>query len=78
MPHYQQHQYTFIHHALSELVVCGNTEVAAANLRITTSKLEKTDNDGVTGFQKHFQVITVYETLNFVNIVLPLMISWHS
>ena len=41
--------------------------MAAANLRITTSKLEKTDNDGVTGFQKHFQVITVYETLTFLN-----------
>ena len=31
--------------------------MAAVNFRITTGKLEKTDSDGVTGFQKHFQVI---------------------
>ena len=51
-----QPQYIFIHHALSELVVCGETEVEAANLRIKANQLQKETADGITGFQKHFQV----------------------
>ena len=34
-----QQQYEFIHCGLSELVVCGETEVAAANLRIALKNL---------------------------------------
>ena len=53
-----QPQYIFIHNALSELVVCGETEVAAANLKIEANQLQKETADGITGFQKHLQVCT--------------------
>ena len=47
---------SFIHCGLSELVVCGETEVAAANLRITLKHLKKKGGDGLTGFQRQMQV----------------------
>ena len=53
---YLQAQYEFIHCGLSELVVCGETEVAAANLRITLKNLKKKGGDGLTGFQRQMQV----------------------
>ena len=37
-------------------MVCGETEVAAANLRITINNLEKMMEDGTTGFQKQLKV----------------------
>ena len=49
----------FIHCGLSELVVCGETEVAAANLRIAVNNLERQTETGITGLQKHMQVISV-------------------
>ena len=49
----------FIHCGLSELVVCGETEVAAANLRIAVNNLERQIETGITGLQKHMQVISV-------------------
>ena len=51
-----QQQYEFIHCGLSELVVCGETEVAAANLRIAIKNLAKKGPDGLTGFQTQMQV----------------------
>ena len=51
-----QQQYEFIHCGLSELVVCGETEVAAANLRIAVINLKKMGEDGMTGFQKQMKV----------------------
>ena len=47
----------FIHDALSELVVCGETEVTAANLRIVLSQLNRETEDGTTGYQTQFQVV---------------------
>ena len=47
----------FIHDALSELVVCGETEMAAADLRIKMNQLKRQKMaDGTTGYQKQFQV----------------------
>ena len=54
-----QAQYVFIYDSLSEVVMCGETEVAAANFRITMTQLRKQvagDPHGITGFQKQFQV----------------------
>ena len=51
-----QQQYEFTHCGLSELVVCGETEVAAANLRIDLKNLKKKGPDGLTGFQTQMQV----------------------
>ena len=48
----------FIHDALSELVVCGETDILAANIRINTNRMkEYVTGEAVTGFQKQFQVI---------------------
>ena len=52
-----QTQYAFIHDALSELVVCGATDVAAADIRVLSNEMsEIVERDGITGFQKQFQV----------------------
>ena len=64
-----QQQYEFIHCGLSELVVCGETEVAAANLRIDVNNLKKMGEDGMTGFQKQMKVwqfmrLWVYNCIN--------------
>ena len=54
---YTQAQYEFIHNALSELVVCGETEVTASNLKTYTDKLnDHMEESELTGSQKHFQV----------------------
>ena len=52
-----QTQYAFIHDALSELVVCGATDVSAADIRALSNEMsEIVERDGITGFQKQFQV----------------------
>ena len=52
-----QAQYEFIHHALSELVVCGETEVTASNLRAFIDSLKtKSMEEEIAGTQKHSQV----------------------
>ena len=58
-----QAQYVFIHDALSELVQCGETEVLAANVRISINQLKRnvTDDPNTTGFQKQFQVCSGHE-----------------
>ena len=52
-----QAQYVFIHDALSELVVCGETDILAANIRINTNCMKEVTGEAITGFQKQFQVI---------------------
>ena len=47
-------QYNFIHDAL---ITCGETEMAATDLRIRINKLYRsTEPGGMTGFQQQFQV----------------------
>ena len=48
----------FIHDALKEFIMCGETEVAAPNLRIVVRRLGRT-NEGISGFQKQFQVCQI-------------------
>ena len=42
-------------------MVCGETEVASANLRITINNLEKMMDGGTTGFQKQLKVSVKHE-----------------
>ena len=50
-------QYEFIHYALGELVVCGETEVTASNLKSFTDSLREPVNDsGLTLSQQHMKV----------------------
>lgn len=53
-----QTQYVFIHNALLELLTCGDTEVAAADIRIAIGKLNRQaeESSEMTGFQKQFEV----------------------
>lgn len=51
----------FIHDALKEFILCGETEVLAPNLGIIINKLSKM-KDVVSGFEQQFQV--VFETHN--------------
>ncbi len=64
-----QSQYIFLHDALKELIVCGETEIHAHTLTITVNNLKqhtsspaedegaaKGEEDTPTGFQKQFEV----------------------
>ena len=64
----------FIHDALSELVVCGETDILAANIRININHMkEYATGEAVTGFQKQFQV-----TIKCVDSLIPhMMIKCH-
>ena len=58
-----QAQYNFIHDALNELILCGDTEITAPNLRIVINRLNKT-KDGETGYSKQFNVQKLCQYLN--------------
>ena len=52
-----QAQYEFIHYALGELVVCGETEVTASNLKSFTDTLNNIlGSIGASMAKKHIQV----------------------
>ena len=52
-----QAQYVFIHNALDELITCGETEIAAANMRIVIGRLHRTaQGKRISGFQTQFEV----------------------
>ena len=47
--------------ALSELVVCRETDILAANIRININHMkEYTAGEAITGFQNQFQVTMEY------------------
>ena len=51
----------FIHDSLSELVVCGETDIVAADIRIIINQMMRqvAGDTETTGFQKEFQVMFV-------------------
>ncbi len=52
----------FIHNALNELMTCGDTEVAAANMRIAIGRLSRQieDRSEMSGFQNQYEVQNIY------------------
>ena len=47
----------FIHDAILESVTCGDTQIAATNMRISVAKMKKKDNQNQPrGFQYQFRV----------------------
>ena len=47
----------FIHDALNELIMCGDTHIEVAELAASIAKMCQTDpNTGMTGFQNQFKV----------------------
>uniref|UniRef100_A0A1B6E7X3 protein-tyrosine-phosphatase n=1 Tax=Clastoptera arizonana TaxID=38151 RepID=A0A1B6E7X3_9HEMI len=67
-------QYIFIHDALLEAVICGNTEVPARNLHSHINKLMQTElGDTVTGMELEFKKLSNIkcDTSRFVSANLP-------
>jgi hypothetical protein len=54
-----QVQYDFVHESLSELVVCGETDIVAADIRIIINQMMRqvAGDTETTGFQKEFQTL---------------------
>ncbi len=54
---------------MDELVTCGDTEIAAVNMRITIGKLSGTveGRENISGFQKQFEVRRRILTIKYVN-----------
>ena len=53
-----QEQFTFIHDAILESVTCGDTQIAATNLRMNNAKMKKRDAQKQShGFQYQFKVM---------------------
>ena len=54
---FSQTQYVYIHDALDEFITCGETEIAAANMRIMIGKLRRlAPGSKAPGFQTQFEV----------------------
>ncbi|XP_066595289.1 tyrosine-protein phosphatase Lar isoform X3 [Prorops nasuta] len=51
-------QYIFIHDALYEAVICGNTEVPARNLHSHIQKLMQPEIDNITGMELEFKKLS--------------------
>ena len=45
----------FVHDAIDELIRCGETDIAAGDIRIAIANLSQTTAGGLTGFQKEFE-----------------------
>ena len=54
----------FIHDALKELIMCGETEVLAPNLGIVINKLSKV-KDGASGFGLQFEVAHAKDVMHY-------------
>ena len=57
----QQEQYAFIHDAVLETLICGDSQIPASDIRRALDQLKKADKkfNGLTGFDKQFQVTTL-------------------
>ena len=56
-----QEQYVFIHDAVLESIVCGNTQIPADDFRSTFEALKQTKPDtDESGFQAQFNVCHLY------------------
>ena len=61
----------FIHEALNELILCGRTDIPAANLRITTDRMCKIERGKlITGFEKQFEVCSRIITNQYIDVYL--------
>ncbi|XP_064386538.1 sushi, von Willebrand factor type A, EGF and pentraxin domain-containing protein 1-like isoform X2 [Halichondria panicea] len=60
-------QYIFLHDALRELIVCGETEIPAHALMTTVNQLKEpaaADENTPTGFQRQFKVLSEFSGLD--------------
>ena len=61
---YTQDQYAFIHDAVLETLICGDTQIPASDLQRALEKLSKIDKHNKTGFDKHLKVKTTYNIIS--------------
>ncbi|XP_025074322.1 tyrosine-protein phosphatase Lar isoform X9 [Pogonomyrmex barbatus] len=66
-------QYIFIHDALFEAVICGNTEVPARNLHSHIQKLMQPEIDNITGMELEFKKLSNIkaDSTRFISANLP-------
>ena len=64
----------FIHDALKELILCGETEILAPNLGIVINKLSKVKDDA-TGFELQFEVHSPKHNMHGCDILIQLVTS---
>ncbi|XP_023318195.1 tyrosine-protein phosphatase Lar isoform X3 [Trichogramma pretiosum] len=66
-------QYVFIHDALLEAVICGNTEVPARNLHSHMAKLMQLEIDNITGMELEFKKLSniKVDSTRFISANLP-------
>ncbi|XP_076649088.1 tyrosine-protein phosphatase Lar isoform X4 [Halictus rubicundus] len=66
-------QYIFIHDALYEAVICGNTEVPARNLHSHIQKLMQPEIDNITGMELEFKKLSniKVDSSRFISANLP-------
>jgi len=56
-----QEQYVFIHDAVLESLICGNTQIPASGLIGAVDKLKQKDSEtGRTGFETQFHVCHIH------------------
>ena len=53
-------QYEFIHYALSELVVCGETEMTASSLQSFADSLQDSDDESESIYLRHHLQVTLH------------------
>ncbi|KZC05677.1 Receptor-type tyrosine-protein phosphatase delta, partial [Dufourea novaeangliae] len=66
-------QYIFIHDALYETIICGNTEVPARNLHSHIQKLTQPEMDNITGMELEFKKLSniKVDSSRFISANLP-------
>ena len=53
-----QEQFTFIHDAILKSVTCGDTQIAATNLRVAITKMKMRDAQNQShGFHYQFKIV---------------------
>ena len=72
-----QDQFTFIHDAILESVTCGDTQIAATNLRMNISKMKKKDNQNQpNGFQYQYKVYSYVQGVDLGCLVLDFYVDF--
>ena len=56
----------FIHDALNELILCGETEITATDIRIVIGRLGRRKPQNVTGYQEQFQVFQLQNPITWM------------
>ena len=72
-----QDQYIFIHTALNELLTCGETEIAAGDMKVALRRLDKREGkSSLTRFEEQFNVQQIIVSENFLMLKIPHQKQW--